>query len=480
MVDTSLKSKTTKGVFWSAIERFSVQGVQFLLTIIIARLITPSDYGLIAMLNIFLAIAQVFIDSGFSNALIQKRKRSAKDFSTVFYFNIVIGFCVYCFLFISSPYIALFYDEPQLDLVAKVIGLNLIINSFSVVQRAKLTIDLDFRRQAIASLNAVVISGGIGVYLAYKGYGVWSIVVQSLFNSLLNTILLWVITKWKPRARFSKESFNELFSFGSKLLLSGLLHTVYVNLYNIIIGKKFSSSYLGYYNRAYTIAYFPSSNFSNVIARAIYPIQCSIQNDIELLRQVFLQHIRMSVYVIFPLMIGLCVLAEPLVKIVLTDKWLPSVPLIQILCIAYIWEPVMLINCNLLNVRGRSDYYLKSEIIKKIVAVLILLLTFPFGIKVICSGLILYAVSDVFIVGLYVRKVIHCSIIEQLKSIFPVLALNISMGIAIYLIVLPIHSPAYKVLVGTFFGLLYYLSISYFFKMKEFVAICLFVTRRDS
>ena len=326
---------------WSAVERFSVQGIQFILTIIIARLVSPSDYGLIAMLGIFLAIAQTFIDSGFSNALIQKQDRTEADFSTVFYFNIVVGVVVYLLLYLCSPFIASFYNEPKLDLVTKVVGLNLIISSFSVVQRAKLTIALNFKLQAVASLIAVIISGGIGVYMAYVGYGVWAIAIQALLNNFLNTVLLWVVTKWVPKFCFSWMSFRILFNFGSKLLLSGLLHTIYTNLYNIVIGKKFSAMELGYYNQAYTIAFFPSNSIMSIMSRAIYPIQCSIQDDDERLKNIFLQYLRISVYVIFPLMIGICVLAKPFVLLILTEKWLSMVPLLQIMCIAYMWKPIM-------------------------------------------------------------------------------------------------------------------------------------------
>lgn len=463
----SLKNKATKSVMWSAIERFSVQGIQFILTIIIARLVSPSDYGLIAMLGIFLAIAQTFIDSGFSNALIQKQDRTETDFSTVFYFNIVVGVVVYLLLYLCSPFIASFYNEPKLDLITKVVGLNLIISSFSVVQRAKLTIALNFKLQAVASLIAVVISGMIGVYMAYVGYGVWAIVVQALLNNFLNTVLLWIVAKWVPEMCFSWVSFKGLFGFGSKLLLSGLLHTIYTNLYNIVIGKKFSAGDLGYYNRAYSIAYFPSNNISGIITRAIYPIQCSIQNDDEKLKISFLQYLKISAYIIFPLMIGVCVLAKPLVLLMLTSKWLPMVPLLQIMCIAYMWDPIMVINHNIVNAKGRSDYFLKAEIIKKATAILILIITIPFGIKVMCIGLVFYALCDIFIMSRFVYKVIKITLLSQIKSLLPILYLNIAMGVTTYLFTLLVHSLLYKLFLGTTLGCIFYIGLSYIFKFKE-------------
>lgn len=463
----SLKSKAANSVMWSAVERFSVQGIQFILTIIIARLVSPSDYGLIAMLGIFLAIAQTFIDSGFSNALIQKQDRTETDFSTVFYFNIVVGVVVYLLLYLCSPFIASFYNEPKLDLVTKVVGLNLIISSFSVVQRAKLTIALNFKLQAVASLIAVIISGVVGVYMAYVGYGVWAIAVQALLNNFLNTLLLWILTKWMPGICFSWVSFKGLFGFGSKLLLSALLHTIYTNLYSIVIGKKFSATDLGYYNRAYTVAYFPSNNISGIITRAIYPIQCSIQDDDERLRNSFLQYLRMSAYIIFPLMIGLCVLAKPFVLLVLTDKWLPMVPLLQIMCIAYMWDPIMAINHNIVTVRGHSDYFLKAEIIKKVIAVFILITTIPFGLKIMCIGLVLYAFCDIFIMSIYSYKVIQITFLSQMRSIFPIVCLNIFTGLSTSIFV-KLFLPSWsKFVLGVLFACFLYVGLSYIFKIRE-------------
>lgn len=467
----SLTKKAANSVLWSAVERLSAQSIQFVLTIIIARLVTPSDYGLIAMLGIFLAIAQTFIDSGFTNALIQKQDRTEVDFSTVFYFNIVVGVVVYGLLYVASPAIAGFYEEPKLVLVTRVIGLSVAINSFAVVQRAKLTISLNFKKQALVSLLSVIVSGVGGVYLAYRGYGVWAIVFQVLMNNLLTTSFLWWVTRWRPLARFSWKSFHTLFGFGSKLLLSGLLHTIYTNLYNIVIGKKFSPADLGYYNRAYTMAYFPSNNISNIITRAIYPIQCSIQHDTDRLRSSFLQYIRMAGYAVFPLMIGVCVLAKPLILLILTDKWEPMIPLLQIMSIAYMWDTIQVINNNMLNVKGRSGYYLRAEILKKIVAVAILVATIPWGIRVMCYGLIVYSLADLLIVSCYTRRVIGCSLLSQLKVLMPSFLLSVAMGGFVYMTTLLFSSDLLKVLLGTLSGILFYISFSFVCKMKEFAIL---------
>lgn len=464
----SLKSQAVKGVVWSAVERFSVQGIQFVLSIIIARLVAPSEYGLIAMLGIFLAIAQTFIDSGFSNALIQKKDRTEEDFSTVFYFNIVVSLVVYLILFLSAPYIALFYKEPLLDIITKWVGLNIIISALSIVQRAKLTIQLNFKTQAKASLIAVVISGICGITMAYYGYGVWALVCQSLLNNLLSTLLLWVFARWMPAFIFSWQSFKGLFSFGSKLLLSGLLHTIYLNLYTLVIGRRYSATDVGYYNRSYSIAQYPSVNIVGVITRAIYPIQCEMQHDEERLCSSFIQYLRMSCYIIFPLMIGLAVLSKPMVLILLTDKWAFMSDLLSILCIAYMWYPVMVINNQMLNVRGRSDYFLKAEIIKKIVAIIVLLVTMPLGLRILCLGILFYNILDMVIIIVFTKKVMNTGFRQQFQAILPIFLVSVGMGVVTHLFLL-INSNVYiQLFGGIFIGAVCLAFLSFVFRIKEF------------
>ncbi len=465
----SVKEQATRSVIWSAVERFSVQGVQFLLSLVIARLLLPSDYGTVAMLSFFMAIGQTFIDGGFANALIQKKKKREADFSTVFYFNILISLVIYFLLFAGAPWIAVFFKTEVLVDLTRVFGLILIVNSFGIVQQARLTIALDFRRQAYASLIAVLISGGVGVWMAFHGYGVWTLVWQALLNNLLRVLCIWFFSRWMPRWEFSMQSFRELFGFGSKLLLSSLLHTIYTNLYTVIIARFFSSSQLGYYNRSFTIAQFPSVNITNVIVRAVYPIQCRVQDDLEETRNFFMKYMRMSCYVIFPVMIALCAVAEPLVKLILTDKWLPMVPMLQLLCIAFMWDPVMRINNNILNVKGRSDYFLYAEIIKKAVAFLLLLMTLPFGVVAMCAGLVVYAFADIFIIVYYSRKLIGITLAQQFRALSPVLGLTGSMGFLMYAVTLVgVFSPFVKLTLALTLGVAYFLVGSWIFRFQEF------------
>ena len=366
-MSNSLKQKTVTGIIWSTLERFSVQGIQFLVMIIMARMLTPDDYGLVGMLAVFIAVSQSLIDSGFSQALIRKQDRTETDNSTVFYFNIVVGFLLYGILFVAAPLIADFYNEPQLTAITRVIGLSVLFNSFVVVQRALLTIKIDFKTQAKAATAAAVISGIVGIWMAYSGYGVWAIVAQQLINLGINALALWILTSWRPRCTYSWQSFHQLFGFGSKLLASGLIDTIYQNIYLIIIGKLFSASDLGYYTRAHQFTDFPSSNLTGIIQRVTYPVLCSIQNEDERLANVYRRFLRISAFVIFPLMMGLAAVAKPLILILLKEQWLFTASLLSIICFQMMWYPVHAINLNLLKVKGRSDLFLKLEIYKKII-----------------------------------------------------------------------------------------------------------------
>lgn len=466
---STLKRQTFSGVLWSALERFSVQGIQFILSFVIARQLLPSDYGLIAMFSIFMAIAQRFVDSGFSNALIQKQNRTDRDYSTVFHFNIAIGIIMYLLLIILSPAIASFYKQPILEDIIIWVGLNLIINSFATIQRTILTIQLNFKRQALISLIAVILSGSIAVYMALNGYGVWTLVVQGLLNSIINTLLLWITSKWHPKLLFSVSSFKELFSFGSKILMSGLLHTIYTNIYTLIIGKIFPVKELGLYSKASSLSQYPSTNISGILDRALYPVLCRFQNEDQVLTEKFYIFIRLTAFCIFPLMIGLAVLSKPFVLLVLTEKWIEAVPYLQILCIAYMWDPIMRMSWNLLNVKHRSDYSLKSEIIKKITAMIYLLLSIPFGIKAMCWGLVLYALSDIFIILQFTNKILpEINILNHLKNLYLPFLQSILMGIGVDLFIHFLVNPWFQLLGGIIIGIIIYLLLSIIMCKKEF------------
>lgn len=465
----SLKNKTVKGVFWSAVERFSVAGISFVFGLVLARLLSPSDYGIIAMLNIFMAVSQTFIDSGFSSALIRKIDRTETDNATAFYFNIGVGVACYLILFFAAPLIARFYDEPILVSVTRVVGLNLLFNSLCVVQQALLTVRIDFKTQAKISLTATVLSGVIGIVLAYKGYGVWSLVVQTVSSASFRMVLLWVLARWRPRARFSKASFRELFSFGSKLLASGLLDTIYNNLYTIVIGKKFTSASLGVYARAEHFAQFPAVNITGILQRVTFPVLSTIQNEDERLRVNYRKFLRLSAYAVFPLMMGLVAVADPLVRWILTDKWEGAILFLQILCFALMWYPIHAINLNLLQVKGRSDLFLKLEVWKKIIGVVTLCVTIPLGLTAMCVGRIVTSLIALFINTYYTGKLIQVGYWVQMKDLLPIFANSVVMLGVCLLVQMPLVGVhhALSLFLAVLVGGAYYVGSSFLFHSAE-------------
>ena len=463
----SLKQKAAKGVLWSTVERFSVQGVQFLIMIVMARLLTPHDYGLIGMLAIFIAVAQSLIDSGFSQALIRKQDRTEADNNTVFYFNIVVSTLLYLILYASAPFVADFYNTPQLCPVMRVVCLSIIFNSLAVVQRALLTIRIDFKTQAKAALTAAVTSGAVGITMAYHGFGVWSLVTQQLLNLGINTGLLWLLSKWRPRLIYSWQSFHELFAFGSKLLASGLLDTIYRNIYPIVIGKLFSASSLGHYTRAHQFSEFPSSNLTGIIQRVTYPVLCEIQNDDARLASIYRRFLKLSAFIIFPLMVGLSSVAKPFVNIVLGPQWSFCGQLLQILCFGMMWYPIHSVNLNLLQVKGRSDLFLKLEIIKKILGISVLCITAPFGLIVMCYGQIFNSLVALAINTYYTGKLINVGFIRQMCDLLPTIALCLVMFALILTVNSFITGDVIKLCAGIVIGVIFYTFTSRLFKFSE-------------
>ncbi len=459
-MDETLRHKTVKGTLWSALERFSVQGITFVVMIIMANLLTPDDYGLVGMLAIFIAIAQSLVDSGFSNALIRKQDRTETDNSTVFYFNIAVGVSLYALLFVSAPLIADFYDRPVLTPMTRLISLSIPINSFVVVQRALLTVKIDFRTQAKASLSASIVSGAVGIGMAYGGFGVWSIVWCQLVNLAVNVTLLWVFSGWRPRLLYSWKSFRELFGYGSRLALSSIIDTLYNNIYLVVIGKVFKAADLGYYTRAQQFAQFPSSNATGIIQRVTFPVLCTIQDDDERLRDVYRRFLRLSAFVVFPLMTGLSAVAEPLVLVLLKEEWLFTATLLHILCFTMMWYPVHAINLNLLQVKGRSDLFLRLEIIKKCIGVGMLCITVPVGLVAMCVGSFFTSLIALAINTYYTGKIIHVGFFMQMRDLLPTLAYSLSMGALVWLVTVLLDNKWLQLSVGISTGLIYFLTVT--------------------
>lgn len=467
MSEKSLRAKTTKGLLWSSVERFSNQGINFLFTILIARILSPKDYGIIGMLAVFMAICTTFINSGFGNALVRKPDRTEVDNSTAFYFNIGIGFVAYFIMFVCAPYIASFYKMPILIWVTRIQAINLILGSFSIVQFAMLTIQIDFKTQAKVSIISTFISGIIGLMFAYLGYGVWALVVQSVLFTLSQTLLAWFFVQWRPTEKFSLASFKQLFGYGSKLLFAGLIETIYANIYVLVIGKIFKASSLGLYSRAEQLVQFPSSNLTSILQRVSFPVLSKIQDDIPRLRGSYRRLLKMSAFVIFPLMILLAMIAHPLVNIILGEKWLGCVVFLQIICFDLIWYPIHAINLNLLQVTGRSDLFLRVEIIKKVVGISTLVLTIPMGLTMMCYGRVLSSMICLIINTYYTGKLIDVGFFKQINDLSPKFFTALFAGLCSYLLLQCFDNAYIQVFVGVGSTTFIYVVIAYYTKSSE-------------
>lgn len=467
MSSDSLKTKTAKGLLWSSIERFSNQGIGFLFSLFLARLLEPKDYGLIAMLTIFLSVTSAFIDSGFSNALIQKQDRTDTDLSTTFYFNIGVGLIAYLFLWIISPFIADFYNMPILSPLTKAMGITVIFSSLSVVQQAILMIKIDFKSQAKISLISTIISGVIGVGMAYWGYGVWALVGLNLAAGLSRMVLLFIWVRWIPKEAFSYTSFKHLFSFGSKLLASGLMATIYENLYPLIIGKFYSAANLGLFSRAQSLAAMPSSNLSNVFQRVTFPVLSTIQDDSERLSNNYRRLLCMGAFVIFPLMVLLAAIASPLIEVLLSHKWANCVIYLQIICFAMMWYPIHAINLDLLQVKGRTDLFLKLEIYKKIIGVTILFITLNINLIAMSIGMVVNSLIALIINTHYTGKLINVGFLKQMKDLSPILLNSLLMGAISFSVTECFKDNVLKLTFGVISAIISYCIIAYLMHSEE-------------
>ena len=415
----SLKEKAVKGVGWSFIDNIANQGITFLVGIILARILSPAEFGILGMITIFIAISNSIIDSGFSNALIRKTDAKRIDYNTVFLFNLAVSVLFYGILYLSSPAISRFFKEPQLISITRVMGLLLFINAFGIIQRTLLVKRVDFKTQTKVSVIASLGSAIVGIGMALMGYGVWSLVGQQLSRQFLNTLFLWVFNNWRPVFEFSKRSFKELFGFGSKLLLSGLINTVYQNIYYIIIGRFYSAAQLGQYTRAEQFNNAFSSNLTSVVQRVSYPVLSSIQDEPERLRDAYRKVIRSSMLITFACMLGLAATAKPVILLLIGEKWLVAVKFLQIICFSGMLYPLHAINLNILQVKGRSDLFLKLEIIKKILAIGPICLGIFLGIEYMLLGSVFNGFLAYYLNSRYSANLINYSTKEQVLDILP-------------------------------------------------------------
>lgn len=430
---TDINKRSVIGNFiWRFAERCGAQLVTFIVSIVLARLLDPTVYGTVALVTVFTTILQVFVDSGLGTALIQKKDADDLDFSSVFYFNFTICLILYIGMFIAAPFIANFYNDTTLVPVIRVISLTIVISGVKGIQQAYVSRNMLFKRFFFSTIGGTIASAIIGIIMAYMGFGVWALVVQQLSNTAVDTLILWLTVKWRPKKMFSWKRLKELLSFGWKLLCSTLIDTVYNNIRSLIIGRMYSSSDLAFYNQGEKFPKMIVTNINSSIDSVLLPTMSSAQDDKERVKNMTRRAIKTSTYIMAPLMMGLVFCAPIIVELVLTNKWIGCVPFLRIFCITYMFYPVHTANLNAINSLGRSDLFLKLEIIKKIVGMILLLSTMWFGVMAMAYSLLVSSILNQIINSWPNKKLLNYGYVEQLKDILPGIMLAIFMGAVVY------------------------------------------------
>lgn len=463
------KGQVLSGLFWRFAERCGAQGVSFVVSIVLARLLAPEVYGTVALVTVFTAVLQVFVDSGMGNALIQKKNADDRDFSTVFYFNITVCCILYLGMYLAAPYIAKFYNDSELTAVVRVLSLTLVISGVKNVQQAYVSRNMLFRHFFYATLGGTIGAAVIGVAMAYMGYGVWALVVQQVFNAAADTVILWITVKWRPKRTFSFQRLKGLFSFGWKLLVSGLLDTVYGNLRQLLVGKIYSSSDLAYYNRGQQFPNFIVNNINSSIDSVLFPVMSSVQDNRENIKNMTRKSIKTSVYVMAPLMMGLTFTAEAVVRLVLTDKWLECIPFLRIFSITCMFQPIHTANLNAIKAMGRSDLFLKLEIVKKGVGLVLMVSSIQFGVLAMAYSMLVGNVISQIINSWPNRKLLGYSYEDQIRDILPSICLAVFMGGCVYTIIFLELSLMVTLCIQIISGALIYIVCSAILKMSSFL-----------
>lgn len=468
---SELKSKTLKGILWSAIDKVGVKGTAFIVSIVIARILSPSDYGVIGMILVFIVIANIFIDSGMSQALVQRKNRSPSDMSTAFYFNITVSIICYLILYFCAPLIAKFYNVNELSSILRVLGLNIIVSAFATVQRANLIANLDFRTIAFVNVSAVLLSGIIGIWMACSGYGVWALVAQQMTSTATGTFIYWLCGKWQPTASFSFESFKSLWNFGSKLLATGFVATVMREIYSVAIGKIYRSSELGYYTRAVQTSELVAFTTNDVINAVTFPVLSSIQDNRDYMVSVYGKMLGMTAFFIFPIMTGLAVVATPFISVLLTDKWLPAVSLLQWLCFARMFTPISSLNMNILNAIGRSDLFMKIDFAKLPLTIITMVITIPLGVKAIVIGNFINTFICYFINAYLPGKMFNFGVKAQFRIFYKIAIATSIMALSVWVSMHCFDQMIVKLLIGIFTGIVSYSFASKLLHISEFMEI---------
>jgi len=430
----NLKQKTLRGLSWSFIDNFIAQVISFVVTIVLARLLTPDRIGVMGIITFFIAISASFIDSGFGSALIRKKDCKPIDYCTVFYFNIVAAILLYSLMFFSAPFAESYFNEPGLTFILRIAGLVLFINAAGVIQYTLLIKKIDFKTKTKISIISDTLAGTIAIFMAYKGCGVWSLVGRSMFGHLFTTTLMWVLNTWRPTFVFSFKSFKELFGFGYKLTLSGLVNTIFNNIFYPIIGKIFSAATLGFYYQAEKFANLFSATLTSNIQRVSFPVLSTIQDDSEKLKSGYRKIIKSTMMITFSLMLGLAAIAKPLIVILIGEQWLPAVPYLQLMCFSAMLYPLHAMNLNIIIVKGRSDLFLKLEIIKKIIYIPLIFVGIYLGIEALLVGMIFISIFAYFLNSYYSAGLINYSFKAQLVDILPLLTVALFVSLLVWTI----------------------------------------------
>ena len=465
------KEKIFSNLIWRFLERTGAQFVALVVSIFLARILSPEDYGTIALITVFINILNVFVDSGLGSALIQKKDADNTDFSTVFYTNVVFCIALYILMFVFSPFLAEFYNRPELASIIRVLSITILVSGVKNIQQAYVSRTLQFRKFFFSTLAGTIIAAVAGIWMAYHGFGVWALVAQQVTNLSMDTIILWITVKWRPELVFSFKRLKSLFSYGWKLLVSALLDTFYTNLYNLVIGKKYSANDLAFYTKGELFPKAVVGNINNAIDSVLLPTMASEQDNKERVKQMTRRAIKTSSFCIAPLMMGLAGCSHNVISILLTDKWLPAAPYLVIFCITYMFYPIHTANLNAIKAMGRSDLFLKLEIAKKIVGLSVLFLTMWFGVKVMAYSLLFTSVASQIINTWPNKKLLGYGYIEQLKDIFPGIIMAVVMGIVVsFGTYIPVVKGA-QLIIQIVVGIAVYILGSKLFRLDSFYYI---------
>ncbi|WP_346678050.1 lipopolysaccharide biosynthesis protein [Erysipelatoclostridium sp. An173] len=461
-------NKIISNLIWRFSERMLAQIVTFIVSIVLARLLSPEEYGTVTLIMIFITIADVFANAGFGNALIQKLNVDNIDYSSVLYVSIVVSIILYIILYFAAPFIGAFYNDQTICTALRVLALRIPIASFNSVQQAYVSKNMMFKRFFFSTLFGTLLSGIIGCIMAYLGFGIWALIAQYLVNTIVNTLILWFTVKWRPNLVFSFKRVKSLFSYGWKLLVSSLLDTGYNQLRSLVIGVRYSSSDLAYYNRGQQYPQLLVTNINASISSVLFPAISQNQNDLNVVKNMTRRAIKTSSYILWPLMFGLAVVSKPLVSLMLTDKWLPCVPFIQIACFTYGFWPIHTANLEALKAIGRSDLFLKLEIVKKCLGVFLLVVSMNYGVMAIALSLVVSTVASSLINSYPNSKLLNYRYTQQIKDMAPSILLSTMMAIIIYPLKYVIENSLILIVVQVTLGMAIYIVFSALLKLESY------------